>query len=252
MKKRLINNSLNNKLKKIKFILLDIDGVVVPRGTKIEQKGENLKINIKKIPESQIEKIKTLSKKGYVFGINSGRGLYMLQNMFSKILPYLIITYENGSATWYKGKIYQHSNSFDKLYKVRQELEKVKHPNIKGFEPKEFIITVHCKKRVKEIEKIVSKYKELYSIWNDEAYDIGVKGLQTKARGLKEVMKTFKIKKQQILFVGDNYNDRGLGGMAGVIVSADKTRLKGDIYVSMHEKKLPAEQVMDIFLNKLK
>ena len=172
--------------------------------------------------------------------------------MFSEILPYLIITYENGSATWYKGKIHQHVNTFDKLYKVRQELEKVKHPNIKGFEPKEFIITIHCKKRVKEIEKIVSKYKGLYSIWNDEAYDIGVKGSQTKAQGLKKVMKTFRIKKDQILFVGDNYNDRGLGGMAGVIVSADKTRLKGHIYVSMHEKKLPSEQVMDIFLNELK
>ncbi|MEK7190615.1 MAG: hypothetical protein AAB661_02520, partial [Patescibacteria group bacterium] len=67
------------------------------------------------------------------------------------------LTYENGSATWDKGKIFQHINSFKNLQNVFQKLKKAtnKNINIKGFEPKEFIITIHCTKQVKEIEKIV-------------------------------------------------------------------------------------------------
>ena len=72
-----------------------------------------------------------------------------------------------------------------------------------------------------------------------------------RARSANEVMKLLKLKKEQILFVGDNYNDVSIGKKVGFVVSADKTRLKGDLYVSMHKRKFPAEQVMDIFLNEL-
>ncbi len=251
MKKSVIlDNSVKKKLKKIKFIILDIDGVTVPRGTKIKKISNNLSIRIRKVPRSEIKKIKKLSQKGYLIGINSGRGLYMLQDMFRSVLDSLVITYENGSATWYKGKVHQHVNSFQKLKKLRSELEQVQHENIKGFEPKEFIITIHCKKRVKKIENIVDRYKGIYWIWNDEAYDIGIKNKQTKAKGLESVMKLLKLKKEQILFVGDNYNDISIGKKVGIVVSADKSRLKGDIYVNMHKKKFPAEQVMDLFLEK--
>lgn len=248
-KKIILDESLKKKLKKIKFIILDIDGVSVPRGTKIKQISNNLYMRVRKVPHSEIKKIKKLSKKGYIIGINSGRGLYLLEDMFRPVLDNLVITYENGSATWYKGKVYQHVNSLKKLEPLRKKLETIQSKYIKGFEPKEFIITIHCKKRVKAIEQIVDKHKGIYWIWNDEAYDIGIRGSQTKARGLSEVMKILKLKKSQVLFVGDNYNDVSLAGKAGVVVSADPSRLKGDLYVSMHKKKFPAEQVMDIFLN---
>jgi len=39
----------------------------------------------------------------------------MLQEMFREILPFVSLTYECGSATWYKGKIYQHINSFERV-----------------------------------------------------------------------------------------------------------------------------------------
>jgi HAD superfamily hydrolase (TIGR01484 family) len=237
-----------DQLKKIKFIILDIDGVTVPRGTKIRHISENLKMRVREIPKKEIQQIRQLAKKGYLIGINSGRGLYLLQEIFHDILSYLVITYENGSATWYKGKIYQHVNGFKKLDPILEELRKINHKDIKGFEPKEFIITVHCKKRIKAIEKVVSKFKGVYWIWNDEAYDIGIKNLQTKARGLAQVMKLLKLKKENVLFVGDNYNDVSLGKAAGITVSADKTRLKGNYYVSMNKKKFPAAQVMDWFL----
>lgn len=252
MKKSVINPEIKKRLKKIKFIILDIDGVSVPRGTRIKQISNNLYMRVSKVPRSEIRKIKKLHKKGYLIGINSGRGLYLLEDMFRPVLNDLVITYENGSATWYKGKVHQHVNSFKKLEPLREKLEKIQSKDIKGFEPKEFIITIHCKKRVKAIEKTVNRYKGIYWIWNDEAYDIGIKDKQTKAKGLESVMKLLKLKKSQILFVGDNYNDVSIGKKVGFVVSADKSRLKGDLYVDMHKRKFPAEQVMDIFLNDLK
>ena len=145
--------------------------------------------------------------------------------------------------------MYQHVNSFDKLKKVRGELAKVSSKEIKGWEPKEFIITIHCKGRVGKIESVVSRFKDLYSIWNDEAYDIGIKKVQTKTTGLKEVMKMFKLKNKNVLALGDNYNDKELLNSVGVSVSADKERVEGDFYVPLNGKFLPADVLMGRILS---
>lgn len=236
---------LNGKeLKDLKLIVFDVDGVLVRRGTRIKQEGNATTLETKIIDRKQIEQIKELHKKGFLININSGRGLYMLQGMFREILPFVSLTYENGSATWYKGKIEQHFNSFEFLKDVVFELMKVRNEKIKGFEPKEFIITIHCHDKVKEIESIVAKYERLYTIWNGEAYDIGVKNLQTKALGLKRVLKIFKLKKKNVLAIGDNYNDKEMIEEAGISVTADKTRLDGDYYVPLDGKFLPADLLM--------
>ena len=231
-------------IKNIKLIVFDVDGIIVPRGTEIQQRGDYLKVKIKKIPKSEIELIKQLHKGGFQISINSGRGLYMLEKMFFEILPFVNLTYENGSATWLKGKVYQHVNSFSKLREVEEELRKIKSKAIKGFEPKEFTITIHCSKRVKAIEKIISKYKQLYRIWNSEAYDIGLKNSQTKLVGLKRLISLLKLKKKNVLAIGDNYNDKEMLNGAGVSISADKRRLKADFFVELSRKTLPAERLM--------
>src|SRR3989344_1512040 len=231
-------------IKNIKLIVFDVDGILVPRGTEISQHGQYLNIKIKKIPKSEIELIKQLHNKGFYLNINSGRGLYMLEKMFADVLPYVSLTYENGSATWLNGKVYQHVNSFAKLKEVFEKLRQIKSKSIKGFEPKEFTITIHCKKRVKAIEKIISKNKELYFIWNSEAYDIGLKGKQTKSVGLKKLIKLLKLKKKNVLAIGDNYNDKELINSAGISVSADKKRVKGNFFVPLSTKHLPAERLM--------
>lgn len=231
-------------LQQIKLLVFDLDGVLVPRGTKIKQVGNKTSIEIKKIRERQITQIKKLNKLGFKINISSGRGLYMLQEMFREVLPFVSLTYENGSATWFKGKIFQHVNSFNETKEVFDKLKKIKSKEIKGFEPKEFVITIHCKKRVKKIEQTVNKYKKLYWIWNNEAYDIGIRKVQTKARGLRKIMKTFKLKKKNVLAIGDNYNDKELLEEAEISVSADKSRLKGDFYVPLTGKFLPADLLM--------
>ncbi len=242
------NEITKKDLKNIKLLVFDLDGVLVPRGTKIKQIGNTTCYETKKIAKKQIEQIKKLNKLGFKININSGRGLYMLQEMFSEVLPFISLTYENGSATWFEGKTYQHVNSFKELKEISKELKKVKHKDIKGFEPKEFIITIHCKNRVKEIETIAKKYKKLYYIWNDEAYDIGIKKIQTKPTGLKKIMTLFKLKKKNVLALGDNYNDKELLDEAGISVSADKSRLKGDFYVPLKGKFLPADLLMQVLI----
>ena len=240
-----LSQMLQEDLKKIKMIVFDVDGVLVPRGTKIKQEGNITTLQTKTIAEKQITQIKELNKKGFLVNINSGRGLYMLQEMFREILPFVSLTYENGSATWYRGKIYQHINSFKELKDVLPELKKIafRNKNFKGFEPKEFIITIHCEKEIKEIEQAVKKYKNLTTIWNGEAYDIQIKNKQTKALGIRHLIKMFKLKKSNVMAIGDNYNDHEMLMESGTAISADKTRLDGDFYIPLEGEFLPADNL---------
>jgi HAD superfamily hydrolase (TIGR01484 family) len=233
-------------LSEIKMIVFDVDGVLVPRGTKIKQVGNTTTLNTKVIATKQIEQIKKLYDLGFLINISSGRGLYMLQEMFRDILPFVSLTYECGSATWYKGKIFQHINSFERTKDIFPKLKKVafEHKDFKGFEPKEFIITIHSQKRIKEIEKVVAQDKNLCTVWNGEAYDVLIKKVQTKALGLKSAIKLFKIKKENVLAIGDNYNDQELLEESGLPISADKSRVKGKFYVPLEGKLLPADELM--------
>jgi HAD superfamily hydrolase (TIGR01484 family) len=240
-----ITDLTKETLQNVKMIIFDVDGVLVPRGTKIKQDGSTTTLETKYVLTKQIDQISTLSKLGYLINISSGRGLYMLQEVFRDILDFISITYENGSGTWYKGRIYQHTNSYDYLKDLYPVLKKLKHPDIKGWEPKEFIITIHCRDRVHEIENALIGKNDLYILWNGEAYDIGVKEIQTKGQGVKEIMKIFDLKKDNILAIGDNYNDKELLEEAGVKVTADKERLLGDFCIYMDDKYLPAEKLME-------
>jgi HAD superfamily hydrolase (TIGR01484 family) len=237
-------------IKKIKMVVFDVDGVLVPRGTKIKQVGNTTTLNTKVIAKKQIEQITELNKKGFLINISSGRGLYMLQEMFREILPFVSLTYENGSATWYQGKIYQHINSFQYFHEVYPLLKKVsdKNPDVKGFEPKEFIITIHCNKKVKKIEDIVKNNPKLTTVWNGEAYDILIKGEQTKALGIKNIVKIFKLKKENIMAIGDNYNDQEMLNESGMPISADKSRVNGIFYIPLEGKFLPADNLMQKIL----
>jgi len=246
-----INELVKSDIEKIKMVVFDVDGVLVPRGTKIKQDGNTTTLETKVIDKKQIEQIRELNEKGYLVNISSGRGLYMLQEMFREILPYVSLTYECGSATWHQGKIYQHVNSFDKLHGILPKLKDVavNHKNFKGFEPKEFIITVHCEDRIKEIEELVEQEGNLVTVWNGEAYDILVKNDQTKAVGLRQAMKIFNLEKENVMAIGDNYNDLELLEEAGVAISADESRVKGDFHVPLNGEFLPADSLMQKILS---
>ena len=94
----------------------------------------------------------------------------------------------------------------------------------------------------------MAKDKNLYTIWNGEAYDIGIKKRQTKALGLKRIIKIFKLKKENVLTIGDNYNDMELLKEGSIPVSADKSRVKGKFYIPLKGKFLPAYNLMQKIL----
>lgn len=247
-----INELTKDALKDIKLIVFDVDGVLVPRGTKIKQADNITTLQTKHIDPKQIEQIRKLKELGFLININSGRGLYMLQEVFRGILPFTSLTYENGSATWIDGEIVQHINSFKYLTDLFLELRGIEtEENVKGFEPKEFIMTIHCEDRVKKIEDIVSKYNELYCLWNGEAYDIGVKNIQNKAIGLTALQNYLNLEKKNVLAIGDNLNDKEMIDAAGIAVSADKTRIEGDFFVPLEGEFLPADLMMQQIINAL-
>ena len=248
---RPLNQISKEDLKEIKMIVFDVDGVLVPRGTKIKQVGNVTTLETKIIRDKQIEQIKRLHELGFLINISSGRGLYMLQEMFRGILSFVSLTYENGSATWYQGKIYQHVNSFEYLKEVFPKLAEVAKSNkdVKGFEPKEFIITIHCKEQIKEMEEVVKKYPKLTTIWNGETYDVQIDKEQTKAVGLRHVIEIFKLKKENVMAIGDNYNDAELLAESGMPISADKSRISGKFFVPLEGEFLPADKLMQKILS---
>jgi len=245
-----ISELTKQDLELINIIVFDVDGVLVPRGTRIKSTNTELHLQIKPIAPSIVYKILMLHNIGYDVNINSGRGLYMLQMIFREILQWASLTYENGSATWIGGDIVQHVNSFDTLKYPMYDLLKIQDPNIKGWEPKEFIITIHCWDRVPQIEKVVDKYKAgVYWLWNGEAYDIGMRNTQTKANGINALMKdVFHMSKENIMVIGDNYNDKEMMAAGGIAVTADKYRVDGDFWVELEGDKLPGEVMIDKIL----
>ena len=52
-----ITEMTKKDIKNIRLIVLDVDGVLVPRGTKIKQEGNTTTLETKRIAEKQIEQI---------------------------------------------------------------------------------------------------------------------------------------------------------------------------------------------------
>ena len=249
-----ISSLTKGDLLDIRLIIFDVDGVIVPRGTKIKQKGNNTHFNIKVITPEITELIKNLKEHGFLINISSGRSLTTLMDMFRPILPYISLTFELGSATWDNGIVHQHINSFNELkdlhFRIREEIFDCE--DFKGIEPKEHIITVHCKNRIPKLENLVSQYPNLTSIWNGEAYDIVIKGIQSKGMGVKAISDLFKINKENILAIGDNYNDKELLESAGISITCDRSRVNGDFFISKTSKGLPAKVLISKILEVLK
>lgn len=229
-----------DKLNKLKLLILDSDGVSLPRGTFITEK-ENEEglytayIKTHCITDNLAEMIKQLKKKMKIC-FSSGRSLIYLQNMYGKVLGEgTIIQAENGNLSLIDGKIIQHfeynENYFRKIALIKEEIKKLP---IKGFEPKQFILTVHTDKEIPEVYQIVKKYDpegELKIMWNGEAFDIQKK-IVSKGEGLRRLMGFLEIKPEETIAVGDRLNDKEMIETAGIGVSADPNKLEAEYWVS--------------------
>lgn len=246
-------NQLNKEnLAGIELICFDSDGVTKKKGT--EFRIENGQQQIVSYPPTleMTEKLKRLTKYFHVT-FSSGRALDYLQNIYSEIVAIngslqaeigMYLELDKVRYTNYDLRIEQ----IKKLKKIRLELEKIKNPKIKGFEPKEYLITLHCQEKVVEVEKIVDqedKEKELFCWWNEEAYDIGLKKVN-KGSGLRKLTEKLGVKMSEVMTVGNGINDEEMTDVTGVDISTDPKHLEADFAVWGEE--VGGEKVVDRIL----
>lgn len=228
-----------NDLEKIKLLSFDADGVTVERGTEILEKDGILTVKSKIISEDLLEKVNRLKKRFHI-NITSGRNLLYLNQMLSPILwEKASIQGENGLFTLVDGRVIQHDairpSELAKIEAIRTELSKLarRNSNIKGFEPKQFIVSVHCFKPDPQVENIVRQIdtnSEFYALWvSNEAYDIFLKRFN-KGVGLEYLCKHLGIDLSETLAVGNDLNDFPMLEKAGISITTNKDNLSADFY----------------------
>ncbi|MCK4386636.1 MAG: HAD hydrolase family protein [Candidatus Pacebacteria bacterium] len=198
------------KVENIKAITFDLDGVIIPTGTELRESpdGTELFIKTKIISDDFFRDIEILKKHIWI-NFSSGRNLLYLQSVLSPILwKNVSLQGENGNVTLLEGKlsaVEYDLEYFDLLKEIKEEIKK---EEIRGFEPKNFILTVHCDKgdKIPEIVRSLDKKGLLYCLWTGEAYDIGHKS-RSKAEGVSKICEFLKIGAKQMLTMGNNLND---------------------------------------------
>jgi len=246
------------KLNKLKMIILDSDGVTVKRGTKIIEKEDKnslvVSVRANKISDRLADKINRLKNRATIC-LASGRGLIWLQSMYSKIIDdKTVILAENGNIALINGELRQlfdyDAEYFTLRAKIRNEISKLP---INGFEPKQIILTANCPHKIEQIPKIIKrldKKKQIKAMWvAGEAWDIQRKDV-SKGSGIKKIMKLLKLKRENLLAIGDGLNDKEMVEMAGIGVSADIKDLNAKYYTV--GKGLGGEILIDYLLKRLK
>jgi HAD superfamily hydrolase (TIGR01484 family) len=140
------------------------------------------------------------------------------------------------------------------LYTIRESVKSVK--EITGIEPKQFIITARAtaeSKKVYDLIKKLDKEKELYSIWvGYEVHEIGHKSV-SKGNTVKKLMKMLKLKKENVLTIGDSTNDIDMVKQGGIQISADTKIIKAPYWINKKAilPKHPADILLDYLLANL-
>jgi hypothetical protein len=243
-------------ISKIKLVSFDADGVAIEKGTQVLEKDGQLTVKSKVISDHLLEKIGRL-KNHFRVNISSGRNTLYLNYMFGRVLwNKASLQGENGLLTLVDGQVLQPDkltvDELDKLERIKAQIVTLSRTseNIKGFEPKQFIISVHCHKPDPEIERIVKESDtnlELAINWvSNEAYDIYLKRFN-KGTGLKFLCSHLGISTEEVLAIGNDPNDRYMTDAAGIGVTTDREHLEAHYYT---EGKMPlgGEELVDRLL----
>ena len=243
------------ELQKIKVVTFDIDGVIIPTGTELRenQDGTEFYMKSKQLSRKFIEDLKKLKK--YVrLNFSSGRNILYLKSLVNEIFDSkIILQAENGNIIWIDGKII-HSvypdNYFDTLRDIKEDIKSMMKDDkrIRGFEPKMFILTVHCD-RMKEILNIVKQRdpkNKLYCLWTNEGYDIGSIKM-SKGRGIINLAKYLGIGKKQIMTSGNNYNDKEMLKV-GKGISLQPDKVKAEYFIMRKSGELGGELLLEVLL----
>lgn len=211
----------------VEVVVFDSDGVTIKQGTELIETENMLKVKTNVISDEMVRRINEL-KKYCTIVVSSGRGMMHLQKAYFKVIDEnVILQAENGIFTLKDGELKQNYKFNNKdmrnIRDIKKRIKEIDDKNIKGFEPKVFLITVHCMDRVLEIERLIEQYDDFYYIWNGEAYDISKKGID-KGFGLNQ------FKGNKIIAVGNGVNDEPMTDRADIGVTTDKGNLKADYY----------------------
>lgn len=227
-------------IQNIKLIIFDCDGVTVKKGTEIEETETTLVIRTSTLSDSMLGKLERL-KKFYHLNFSSGRSLLYLERMYGKILwNNASLTGENGIFTLINGRVIQHEffslKDLNIIRNIKSEIRDLARTEkkIRGFEPKQFLITVHCWQEVPEIPMILKKFDQeerYYCWWNEEAYDIGLKTL-TKGSGIKNICDLLGVAIKNTIAIGNGPNDKGMVEVAGIGITTEPKLLKADFYTT--------------------
>lgn len=226
------------QIRNIKLISFDSDGVLAEKGTEIHQSTSGFysqQTNI--ISSITLDKLNRLKKHFHIV-INSGRNSLYLAQIYQDILwENVSIISEIGTFIVDHGLLLQTEVLSDYELKtinnIRQELRKlISDSRVEGFEPKQFLTTLHCLSEVPEVAEIVKQIdseNKFYCWWNLEAYDINPSKF-TKINALKKLISQKGINPSEVMVVGNGINDRDSVTSNFLNISTDSKNLVSDDY----------------------
>lgn len=244
------------ELSSIKIVTFDIDGVIIPVGTKLQENedGTELYMKSRQLTRAFTDNIHELKK--YVkINFSSGRNILYLRSLVNEIFDNeVILQAENGNITWVEGKIghLQYDTTyFEALKGIKEDIKTLMKTDarIRGFEPKMFIITPHSDRMDDEIKAIVKKHDpagSLYCLWTSEGYDIG-SSITDKGKAIVRLAEYFGIKPKQVMTTGNNYNDIPMLE-AGLGVTVDPDRAPAEYSIESSDEKLGGHALAEFLL----
>ncbi|OIO51727.1 MAG: hypothetical protein CO003_02015 [Candidatus Portnoybacteria bacterium CG_4_8_14_3_um_filter_44_15] len=253
-----IKEITQEELDDLKVVVFDLDGVVIPVGTELKENQDGTELHIKshQLSAGFINNLEKL-KKHLKIGFSSGRNILYLKSLVNEIFDKrIILQAENGNITFLGGKINHPIYPDEYFGQLRDIKEKIKEmmksdQRIRGFEPKLFILTVHCD----EMEEIPNLVKEvagdkLYCLWTNEGYDIGSVEM-SKGEAIKNLAKELGIKPKQIMTTGNNYNDQEMLEV-GKGVTVKPKRMAAEYFIEHKKEELGGELLAEFLLDYFK
>lgn len=254
---KLVKDITIEDLKNIKVVCFDCDGVTVPEGTYIRESRGELIVKTATLSDRVAQKLTRLKKRFFLV-FSSGRSLLYVTRMYEKILwDQVALQAEIGLFTLYQGKVLQLGeftpHFLEKSTKIKQAIRQLSqtNPNILGFEPKQFLITVHCQKEDPAVVGLVRKYdpeNEYYCLWSGEAYDIGPK-IFNKGVGLRFLVEKMGFTMANVLAVGNDPNDKEMVEWAQIGITTDPSSIiKGADFATERKFEQGGEEIIDKLL----
>lgn len=249
-----LNELTKKDIKDIKVVCFDVDGVIIKKGTKILDKGDEQTMITIPLEKRVLEKLLRLKKYFHVT-INSGRSSFYLMKVFQDVLwGNASLISENGIFVIYDGVVHQNfpftEYELTVLKNVTARLRTLASDDQRasGFEYKLLLLVLHCKEAIPEVEKIVKEEDtrgEFYCWWNGEAYDICPRRFN-KGVGLQKLCELLGYTPENAIAIGNGINDKDMTDLAAIGITANKEALAADYYCEGEH--LGGEYLMDKLL----